>query len=81
MESLSYLASLVANRLEGDYIKLGLDVAGYRDKRESDLTALAQRIGAKVRKTGRSFAMEPMNPTSAASSTLHRQDGGCAQRE
>ena len=62
MESLSYLASLVANRLEGDYIKLGLDVAGSRDKRESDLTALAQRIGAKVRKTGRSFAMEPMNP-------------------
>ena len=62
MESLSYLASLVANRLEGDYIKLGLDVAGYRDKRESDLTALAQRIGNKVRKTGRSFAMEPMNP-------------------
>ena len=37
-------------------------MAGYRDKRESDLTALAQRIGAKVRKTGRSFAMEPMNP-------------------
>ena len=62
MESLSYLASLVANRLEGDHIKLGLDVAGYRDKRESDLTALAQRIGAKVRRTGRSFAMEPMNP-------------------
>ena len=62
MESLSYLASLVANRLEGDYIKLGLDVAGYRDKRESDLTALAQRIGNKVCKTGRSFAMEPMNP-------------------
>ena len=62
MESLSYLASLVANRLEGDYIKLGLDVAGYRDKRENDLTVLAQRIGNKVRKTGRSFAMEPMNP-------------------
>ena len=62
MENLSYLGSLVANRLEGDYIKLGLDVAGYRDKRENDLTVLAQRIGNKVRKTGRSFAMEPMNP-------------------
>ena len=62
MESLSYLASLVANRLEGDYIKLGLDVAGYRGKREQDLTALARRIGNKVKKTGRSFAMEPMNP-------------------
>jgi spoIIIJ-associated protein len=62
MESLSYLASLVANRLEGDYMKLGLDVSGYRGKREQDLTVLAQRIGNKVRKTGRSFAMEPMNP-------------------
>ena len=62
MESLSYLASLVANRLDGDYIKLGLDVSGYRGKREQDLAALAQRIGNKVRKTGRSFAMEPMNP-------------------
>ncbi len=62
MESLSYLASLVANREEGDYIKLGLDVAGYRDKREQDLTALAQRIGAKVVKNNRAFAMESMNP-------------------
>ena len=62
MESLSYLASLVANRMEGDYIKLGLDVAGYRGKRENDLTALAQKIGQKVRRSGRCFAMEPMNP-------------------
>ncbi len=62
MESLSYLASLVANRMDGDYIKLGLDVAGYRGKRENDLTTLAQKIGQKVRRSGRCFAMEPMNP-------------------
>ena len=62
MESLSYLASLVANRMEGEYLKLGLDVAGYRGKREQDLSALAQRIGEKVARTGRAFAMEPMNP-------------------
>lgn len=62
MEALSYLASLVANRQEGEYIKLGLDVAGYRSKREQDLEALARRVGARVAKTGRSFAMEPMNP-------------------
>ena len=55
MESLSYLASLVANRLEGDYIKLGLDVAGYRDKRESDLTALVPRCA-------RPAAALPWNP-------------------
>ena len=62
MESLSYLASLVANRLGGDYMKLGLDVAGYRDKREKDLEALAHRMGQKVLRSGRPFAMEPMNP-------------------
>ena len=62
MESLSYLASLVANRQEGEYIKLGLDVGGYRDKREADLQQMARRLGAKVRKTGLSHALEPMNP-------------------
>ncbi len=62
MEALSYLASLVANRQEGEYVKLGLDVAGYRAKREQDLQALARRIGAKVARSGRSYIMEPMNP-------------------
>lgn len=62
MENLSYLASLVANRMPGDYVKLGLDVAGYRSKREKDLQALARRIAAKVAKSGRNYVMDPMNP-------------------
>lgn len=62
MEALSYLASLSANRVEGDYLKLGLDVAGYRSKRENDLGALARRIGTRVLKNGRSQELEPMNP-------------------
>lgn len=62
MEALSYLAGLVANRSGGDYLKLGLDVAGYRSKRESDLAALARRIAARALKTGRSQELEPMNP-------------------
>ncbi len=62
MEALSYLASLAANRTGGDYLKLGLDVAGYRSKRESDLASLAHRIGARVLKNGRSQELEPMNP-------------------
>jgi spoIIIJ-associated protein len=62
MESLSYLASLVINRMPGDYIKLGLDVGGYRNKREEDLTGLATRIAEKVKRTGYCYEMEPMNP-------------------
>ena len=62
MESLSYLASLVVNRMEGDYVKLGLDVAGYRNKREDDLAALTLRICEKVKASGNCHEMEPMNP-------------------
>ncbi|MGN0974901.1 MAG: RNA-binding cell elongation regulator Jag/EloR [Gemmiger sp.] len=62
MESLSYLASLVVNRMEGSYMKLGLDVAGYRGKREDDLAALTARICDKVKRTGYCHEMEPMNP-------------------
>ena len=62
MESLSYLASLVINRMEGPYVKLGLDVGGYRNKREDDLSALAKRIADRVIRTGWYYEMEPMNP-------------------
>ena len=62
MESLSYLASLVVNRMEGPYVKLGLDVGGYRNKREDDLSALARRIAERVIRTGCYYEMEPMNP-------------------
>ena len=62
MESLSYLASLVVNRMEGSYVKLGLDVGGYRNKREDDLSALAKRIADRVIRTGCYYEMEPMNP-------------------
>ena len=62
MESLSYLASLVVNRMEGPYVKLGLDVGGYRNKREDDLSALARRIADRVIRTGCFYEMEPMNP-------------------
>ena len=62
MESLSYLASLVVNRMEGPYVKLGLDVGGYRGKREGDLEALARRLAERVIRTGCYYEMEPMNP-------------------
>lgn len=62
MESLGYLTGLVANRAEGDYMKLSLDINNYRAKREANLVALAKRIAAKVAKTNRSQTLEPMNP-------------------
>ena len=62
MEALSYLCSLVANRGEGEYMKLGLDINHYRNKREENLTALAKRLAEKAARTGKSHTLEPMNP-------------------
>ncbi|MDE6103981.1 MAG: single-stranded DNA-binding protein, partial [Oscillospiraceae bacterium] len=62
LDALQYLSSLVANRIEGDYIRISLDSCGYREKREETLKSLAERISEKVLKNGRSTVLEPMNP-------------------
>ncbi len=62
LDALQYLSSLVANKIEGDYIRISLDSCGYREKREETLKNLAERISEKVLKNGRSAILEPMNP-------------------
>ncbi len=62
LDALQYLTSMVANRGDKDYIRLTIDTCGYRSKRKKALQDLAQRIGRNVLRTGRSIALEPMNP-------------------
>lgn len=66
LDSLQYLASLAANkRVDGkkeEYVKISVDVEGYRAKREETLRALARRMAAKVQKYKKSVMLEPMNP-------------------
>ncbi len=66
MDSVQYLANLAANKKEKgekrEYVKITLDVEGYRAKREETLRALARRTAAKVQKYKRSVMLEPMNP-------------------
>jgi len=66
LDSLQYLANLAANkRVNGkkeEYIKMTVDVEGYRAKREETLRALARRMAAKVLKYKKSVMLEPMNP-------------------
>ena len=42
LDSIQYLSSLVANRGEGDYIRINIDSGNYREKRERTLEALAR---------------------------------------
>ena len=39
-----------------------LDTENYRSKREETLKRLAEKTAYKVRRNGRSFKLEPMNP-------------------
>ena len=66
LDSLQYLANLAANKKvngeKREYVKITLDIEGYRAKRESALRALARRMAAKVVKYKKSVMLEPMNP-------------------
>lgn len=62
LDALQYLIALTCNRIDGDYYRITLDCGNYREKREVTLQGLAGRISAKVKKTGRSQLLEPMNP-------------------
>ncbi|MEG2814271.1 MAG: RNA-binding cell elongation regulator Jag/EloR [Oscillospiraceae bacterium] len=62
LDALQYLVALNCNQIEGDYYRITLDCGNYREKREVTLKELANRIALKVKKTGKSQLLEPMNP-------------------
>ena len=66
LDALQYLANLAANKKvngeKREYVKINVDVEGYRAKREETLRALARRMADKVLKYKKSVMLEPMNP-------------------
>lgn len=62
LEALQLLVNVIVNRERKEWKKVVLDIAKYRDKRESTLRELALKIAEKVKKTGKSQLLEPMNP-------------------
>ncbi len=62
LDALQYLTTLVANRGDGDYQRITLNIGDYREKREKTLRSLARRMANQAVKTGRNMTLEPMNP-------------------
>ncbi len=64
LDALQYIVSLYLNkdRKENGYRRVSVDTEGYRARREETLRRLARKNAAQVARTGRSVAMEPMNP-------------------
>ncbi len=61
LDSLQYIVGLVVNREGGDWVRVIVDVEGYRDRREETLRSLARRLAGKSTATGRRVALDPMN--------------------
>ena len=62
LDALQYLASLVANHNNEEYVKVSVNVGNYRDKREKTLEILGRKLAFKAVKTGKKTSLEPMNP-------------------
>lgn len=62
LDALQYLSSLVANRADGDYLRVTIDSGNYREKRERTLQQLARKISQSAVRFGRASTLEPMNP-------------------
>lgn len=62
LDSLQYLASLVANQTRDKYFRLTLDVGSFREKRKETLENLGAKMAMRAIRTGRNQPLEPMNP-------------------
>lgn len=65
LDAIQYLVNLSALRKskqkDGDYVKIIVDIEGYREKREETLRTLARRMAARAVKYKRNVFLEPMN--------------------
>ncbi|MDL2325205.1 Jag N-terminal domain-containing protein [Ruminococcaceae bacterium OttesenSCG-928-A16] len=65
IQALSYLVDRAVNKNvdkhANEYLHVRLDIAGYRNRRETELIALAKRAGEEVSRTHRSRTLAPMN--------------------
>ncbi|MBW6411772.1 RNA-binding cell elongation regulator Jag/EloR [Clostridium weizhouense] len=63
LDSLQCLISLMVNKNNDiPYKRVILDIENYRNKREETLKRVAEKTAAKVKRTGKTFKLEPMNP-------------------
>lgn len=62
LDAIQYLTSLVVNKDTEKYIRVVIDAENYRAKRERTLEQLGNRLADKVKRTGKSVRLEPMNP-------------------
>jgi len=62
LDSIQYLLNLFVNKNRSNYMRVLVDVQGYRKKREDTLIKLANKMAQKSRAIHKPIKLEPMNP-------------------
>jgi spoIIIJ-associated protein len=62
LASLQYVVNLIVGRKLKTKIAVGVDVEGYRRRREQSLKSLALHMAERVKATGQTATLEPMPP-------------------
>jgi len=60
LNALQSILSTIANKGIADRVRVVLNIAGYKEKREKTLQELAQKVSKTVLKTGKPITLEPM---------------------
>ena len=74
---LQYMVNLMVNRQSDTWVRVILDIEGYRTRREESLIGLAERVARQVARNKRPIALEPMpaNERRIVHMTLKSQPG------
>lgn len=77
LSQLQYMVNLIVNRNSDQWVRVIVDIEGYRTRREESLIGLAERVARQVARNRRPIALEPMpaNERRIVHMTLKAQPG------
>ena len=62
LQALQFLVTLIVRKQSGEDVRVVLDVENYRQRRETSLRDMAEKVASRVAETNRSITLEPMSP-------------------
>ena len=62
IDALQFITSLAVNKKCDDFVRILIDIDGYREKRKQELISIALESAELVKAEGEPVSLEPMNP-------------------
>ena len=81
IDSLQYLTTLVVNKKRDDFVRILLDIDGYREKRKQELIKLAIEKAELVKAEGSPVSLPAMSPYERRVIHMTLQDDDCIETE